>query len=673
MAYYDAMKARIEQYLTENGIELSSRTRSKTGTKILSDKTKKAYKCHFKSFRRFCIWIGDVESLLLVHDKAPEYGCPPARPITLANYMRYRTMPKGSPLYDFMDDDAENEEGKESVEDAVVRDMMGREMMCSGGWKAPVNVTQFKAALSTLHQVREHPDAYKAACPRCVAARSVNQLSNGCSIHAGQFLFKRRGNATDSQQYKNAYKEALKRLADHEVVGAYQMLPWELRDIRQKLLSTNHLKDLQVYCGLIISIHLFLRHDEYARMRMTHIVPSLCQMKNGVPSRIAIKVKGKTDSRSKIMFMYRCDDVPEFCPIRHLLAYVYIANIPDSTPRGEVPANDDSDNEDGDNGPFIFPKLKNRTNHVEYDDLLKYLQSTLNAVMDRDRNISTHVFRKTGYLHASWGGADFDTARKSARHKNYATAQLYMQDAVGLLQAAENSDPMARFQVPRFKMRISENERSHQQIVDNESEKFVSLAHEAMEFMKMLGMHGHRLCRSPNAVMKKVMRFQPQSSKVEKLDKMLRQLLPQEKVEMVQNEITQIVSETVRQMRDANESEAQPPTASQAECERRPRKRTRRHGNNDLPLRHEVKNRQGRERLQLLVEINASRPQSTTELTNSARSWVQSTLKPIMNCLNAHFGGNQNTFLDRWPLIEGVSQFAKRRCKGSTATTTCSL
>jgi integrase len=66
--------------------------------------------------------------------------------------------------------------------------------------------------------------------------------------------------------------------------------------------------------------------------------------------------------------------------------------------------------------------------------MLDLLKSRFRRILDRDQCITTHTFRKTGYLFAKWGEGDMDTIMKSARHKNFATASLYMQDADFQLQ-----------------------------------------------------------------------------------------------------------------------------------------------------------------------------------------------------------------------------------------------
>ena len=162
-----------------------------------------------------------------------EKGSPPANPGTLvANYLRYKTMTPGQKLVNFALVTSVEDE-TEMSDQVLVRDSFGNDITCVGGWRAPVNVTQFYGAISTLHKSRGHGDQYKDVCVDCVEEWKKNRTSNGCEIHPGQFLFRRRGNPT------TCHREAHQGLKKHVIVGAYHVLPTELSDIRTRLLSTN--------------------------------------------------------------------------------------------------------------------------------------------------------------------------------------------------------------------------------------------------------------------------------------------------------------------------------------------------------------------------------------------------------------------------------------------------
>ena len=94
---------------------------------------------------------------------------------------------------------------------------------------------------------------------------------------------------------------------------------------------------------------------------------------------------------------------------------------------------------------------------------------------------------------AVWGGADMDTCMKSARHKNFKTAQLYIGDAKGQLDLAEAVNPDARFQVPRFRMSIIINKTSARRILESQFRHGSSLQDVALAFMKDINVTEHHL------------------------------------------------------------------------------------------------------------------------------------------------------------------------------------
>lgn len=64
--------------------------------------------------------------------------------------------------------------------------------------------------------------------------------------------------------------------------------------------------------------------------------------------------------------------------------------------------------------------------------------------------MTIHVFRKSGYLLATWGGVRIKTIRNDARHTCIETSAQYEQDAVAQLAAEQILDPKAEYQVPRY-------------------------------------------------------------------------------------------------------------------------------------------------------------------------------------------------------------------------------
>jgi hypothetical protein len=501
----------INKYLATLNLQLSHDIKKQTGTSSIKENTTKSYDKHFRGFSAFCAILGDYESLLVIHDRAPDEFCPSMKPETIALYFRYKSWQKGDKLKDFLSN-------------TVVLNIFGDPILCDGAWKDPGNSNQFLSAVTSVHAARAQNGPYKTPCMFCTEEWSKSQDSNGCRFHPGDIRVWRTGNPRNSDIVKNAYRENTQELFDYEVRGSYQLLPVELLEIRNMLLSTNRIEDLQLYCIMLVSIHLFLRHDEFSSIQLDHIQRDLCIIKEGQLEALALRVCGKTDQVWKTLILWRKDYVPEFCPVRHLLCYVHLAEIK--------------------NG-FLFPNLKKKTDKHQYNGMLDLLKSRFRRILDRDQSITTHTFRKTGYLFAKWGGGDMDTIMKSAHHKNFATASLYMQDADFQLQYAESLDNNSRYQVPRFKMSIILNETSGRRT--NESAlPFQSLFQLSQAFITDIGVaRAHRRRNTPLLVVQEAINFKTPTNLNEDLQKILKASVPN----TIANDINRILTQMIQQER----------------------------------------------------------------------------------------------------------------------------
>ncbi|KAI9325062.1 hypothetical protein DFJ73DRAFT_767857 [Zopfochytrium polystomum] len=77
-------------------------------------------------------------------------------------------------------------------------------------------------------------------------------------------------------------------------------------------------------------------------------------------------------------------------------------------------------------------------------------------------------------------------------------------------------------------------------------------------------------------------------------------------------------------------------------------KRKRNAGEDDLEGRKRVKIVYGVEKIQLLKELRSKLPPKMNMLTSGARSFVTSCLNPVLKCLEAHYEGNLNTFIQKF-------------------------
>ena len=96
-------------------------------------------------------------------------------------------------------------------------------------------------------------------------------------------------------------------------------------------------------------------------------------------------------------------------------------------------------------------------------------------------------------------------------------------------------------------------------------------------------------------------------------------------------------------------------------------------GDCNLALRFEVKNKKGMEKLQLLLRIEEQIPQDLETLTSGARAFYFSSLTPVLSCLRCHFNGDGDSFIAKWHLQKGISNFRKKCCAGNVNSNACHL
>lgn len=300
--YKEKVRIGFAAYLKKNDFKLEDESRAQTGSKKLTGNTTKNYGKHFNGLFRFSCVIGDYESLLILHPQAPLQFCPSMKARTVALYMRYKTMEKGSPLLD------EN--------DRHVFNVFDERVLCVGDWKDPGNCDQYMSSVTRIHMARGQSGLYMDECNDCIQAYNSDKNSTGCRFHPGEFRVWRKGNPRQSELVQNLYSECKDYCSHHVIKGSYQLLPEALMQIRDLLLSTGRLHDLQLWCIILVSIYLFLRHDEFHGIKLSDIRREFSAVTQEKISSICIRVKGKTDNVPRNLVLWSRDEMPSLCPVR---------------------------------------------------------------------------------------------------------------------------------------------------------------------------------------------------------------------------------------------------------------------------------------------------------------------------------------------------------------------
>lgn len=172
-----------------------------TGNRNLATKTKLTYYHCFQQLWRFCAWVGDYESMLIMLYPAIK-KFPSINNETVDLFIRFKALPKGEAI--------------DTLAQAV--DIFGNPFDATGEWRCPKQIGKFCSAMNTLHCIHDmHRCAYHDVCNECVIH------SNGCVIHSPNRHLYRRGNPINNEFVRNTVNEV--KNPNYEYNGASQLLP----------------------------------------------------------------------------------------------------------------------------------------------------------------------------------------------------------------------------------------------------------------------------------------------------------------------------------------------------------------------------------------------------------------------------------------------------------------
>ena len=278
------------------------------------------YEKHFRGIvtlteclRFYFSLIGDYESLLMLQEKAP-IAVPPMNPRSLSSFIQYKRGPKGQTMT--------------GLNGGSVVDICGNPILSTGAWKAPINLKQFNSAVTALHVAFDHDGPYQAQCEACLSSRDCR----GCRSHLYTPRLVSRGNPVYDQCIRAEKRQNKKDGKKHRVKGAQPLTPFQLLALRNYLLSSNSLINLQLYVMCLVGVRLFLRWDEicgekhgvFVGLSAESIDPTLSAINNGIVESLALQVNGKTDREWATLSLDQDKTQPLLCPIRHLEAYIYL-------------------------------------------------------------------------------------------------------------------------------------------------------------------------------------------------------------------------------------------------------------------------------------------------------------------------------------------------------------
>ena len=107
------------------------------GNRNIAETTRENYETILRQLWRFCLIVGDCESILMLMSPPPA-NVVPMKVTTISAFLTFKRSKTGDILMDIS--------GRNQV-----NDVMGNTMRCDGKWIAPKNTQTFNAAVSVLH------------------------------------------------------------------------------------------------------------------------------------------------------------------------------------------------------------------------------------------------------------------------------------------------------------------------------------------------------------------------------------------------------------------------------------------------------------------------------------------------------------------------------------------
>jgi hypothetical protein len=648
------------------------------GNKQYAKKSETKYiKEHGKALWLWMARIGDYDSMLMLVTPILQ-GVPAMKLETVTSYMRFKKLPKGTDCTKTLD-------GEEVIDTDTKK-----VIKCCGKWTCNSGIKVFGSAVSRFHKCRDHTGKYLEVCDKCVELRKTDKSSNGCRSHENQEsrLF-RRGNITESVHFTDCMAGLID--GTYHSQGNDALRPRDVRACGNFLLGAANLAWLGAYVLILIAVRLFLRSDEIVPLQVCDFIRTLFIRKNGRIHSLALKIKGKKDDDWKYYWLWMDEDYPSICPVRHLLIYVYLANIKEG---------------------YLFPTSKELSNPPDDGNyvtnlcrvsFMKWFKGLLIKVLPKRGEflkVGLHMFRKTGYTFAIWGKGLWEAIKKDARHISDHDAFLYACDAFSAMKVQEVFyDPNNL--VGKYSPSIIEN--PGQMAVDCRQSTVggMSLLDVATEYVESLQVpEGFR------RDMKSLVKAATEDTHGDDSDKLLEEIAEEcspslyRKLEhYLETKDQERTAAAVARAREAvpysiplpddpelaqflklnpdpkasaagttgataaEESAAAKRGANEDSRPAATKKKARKFGTDDLVGREEVADLTSlEEKLDSFCQLSGRCP-PCGDLTPQAKTFVMRTLRPVMKCLEVHHRNDHESFCNRWR-EQFKMKFSEKCCKG---------
>jgi hypothetical protein len=630
-----------------------------------NNRTNARYESILSQLYRFLAETGEWDSMMLLcfpRKSDDSKKCPAMRLEAICNFMRYKSNPAGTKLYDGNNEDC-----------AVVMHVLTKVPIFSNKltWRCPKSLEIGGSAISLIHKLHDHGGSYIERCTDCAALHATNNRSQGCDRHVTgrQVLWCRQGNPTGEYDWQTN----MKTLKDPNYVphGCSQIDPSDVRDIRDHLLAGNTLAGLKMLVMILIAVRLFLRADEIVSVTVQDFFPELFIRMRGVIHCVVLKVSGKSEKGKELFFsLWRDWEYPDLCPLLHLLVYIYLAGIKN----GFIfpPDKDLHDKKVGADGCYVEAE--------KYGTFLKAFKKICDSCLEVYSESETfsctlHVFRKGAYTFRIYAytqkGKDinYTLIRYDARHLNEKEAENYSRDAE-LHSAVQKVFKDSRMKVSylqpvRFESRIH----MEKAVKKNGDSPPLGLYDLAAFFVSSLncGKVGPKTMIEKACSINHVLEARNQKRFEESLTRtQLEQFRAHGESEMKRWYAWFDARNAGPSLVVQSQSEEQP------ELVHRPTKKARKQApqqaQKELKGRKELtKITKLSDKIDFLLKLEKDCPprESLLPYKGADQKWIKSTMRPILRCFRNHHGGDADRFAENWGGDKFRADFLTFCCAGN--------
>ena len=260
-------------------------------------------------------------------------------------------------------------------------------MKCHGDWNDPDKRKSFSTAVWSILKAHKQTGTYVPSCDDC-CLMPEEEWFKGCDSHKGRPSILQSGNPT----YNNIFTDSMDKIhldcKEYRRQPTEQLLPCYVWQIRDRLLSSNSMIDLQTFVIIMVSICLFLQFDDFLDIELSHFEQKLFVFDScGNIKALCLRTYGKSDAGWTHLFLRTDEECQEIYPVSILLCFVHCAGI---------------------KGGFIFPseqELKSPPDNGIFVTQLSYsvVMSRMNKIAKQvlglvNYKVRMHTFCCTGYL-----------------------------------------------------------------------------------------------------------------------------------------------------------------------------------------------------------------------------------------------------------------------------------